>query len=123
MCIDAPESTTNSRSSGVFEVGAGIALTSQGEKNVVLSEFLSLQLFSPSPMLLCGRILLGARSPFPKFNLVPGDFGEFDGVFRSHHSKFTLNRFSRTRILRRTTQLYRLLQYRLVNTSFALSLR
>ena len=26
MCIEAPESTTNSRSSGDFEVGAGITL-------------------------------------------------------------------------------------------------
>ena len=26
MCIDAPESTTNSRSSGDLEVGAGVAL-------------------------------------------------------------------------------------------------
>ena len=28
MCIDAPESTTNSRSSDIFEVGAGIVLAS-----------------------------------------------------------------------------------------------
>ena len=32
MCIDAPESTTNSRSSGIFEVGAGIAVASTGSK-------------------------------------------------------------------------------------------
>ena len=31
MCIDAPESTTNPRASGFFEVGAGIALASTGE--------------------------------------------------------------------------------------------
>ena len=31
MCIDALESTTNSRSSGDFEVGAGVALASMGE--------------------------------------------------------------------------------------------
>ena len=31
MCIDAPESTTNSRSSAGFEVGAGVALASRGE--------------------------------------------------------------------------------------------
>ena len=31
MCIDAPESTTNSRSSGDFEVGASVALASIGE--------------------------------------------------------------------------------------------
>ena len=31
MCIDAPESTTNARSSGDFGVGAGVALASIGE--------------------------------------------------------------------------------------------
>ena len=31
MCTEAPESTTNSRSSGDFEVGAGVALASIGE--------------------------------------------------------------------------------------------
>ena len=35
MCIDAPESTTNSRSSG-FRVDAGKHLFSEGEKNVAL---------------------------------------------------------------------------------------
>ena len=30
MCIDAPESTTNSRSSGLFEVDAGITFASTG---------------------------------------------------------------------------------------------
>ena len=42
MCIDAPGSTTNSRSSGFVEVGAGITFASIGVKRVVLSEFLSL---------------------------------------------------------------------------------
>ena len=42
ICIDAPESTTNSRSSGDFEVCAGVALAARGEKNVALSVFLSL---------------------------------------------------------------------------------
>ena len=50
MCIDAPESTTNYRSSGLFEVGASIALASTEVSNVAFS-----------PMLLCGRIFLGAR--------------------------------------------------------------
>ena len=36
VCIDAPESTTNSRSSG-FNVDAGRHLFSEGEKNVALS--------------------------------------------------------------------------------------
>ena len=33
-CTDAPESTSNSRSSGLFEVDAGSALVSVGEPNV-----------------------------------------------------------------------------------------
>ena len=37
MCIDAPGSTTNSRSSGLFEVGASIALAAIEEQNVALS--------------------------------------------------------------------------------------
>ena len=41
MCIDAPESTTNSRSSDVVEAGAGITFASIGEKKD-LFEFLSL---------------------------------------------------------------------------------
>ena len=42
MCIDVPESTTNSRSSGDFEVGVGITSASIEEYNVALSEFVSL---------------------------------------------------------------------------------
>ena len=41
MCIDAPESTTNSRSSGL-RVDAGKHLFSEGEKNVVLSRSFNL---------------------------------------------------------------------------------
>ena len=36
MCIDAPESTTNSLSSGLIADGAGKHQFSEGEKNVVL---------------------------------------------------------------------------------------
>ena len=42
MCIDAPESTTNSRSSGFFEEGASITHASLGEQNVAFSLFLSI---------------------------------------------------------------------------------
>ena len=44
MCIDAPESTTNSLSSG-FHVDAGKHLFSEGEKNVALSCSLNLNTF------------------------------------------------------------------------------
>ena len=37
MCIDAPESTTKSRSSGLRVDGAGRHLFSEGDKNVALS--------------------------------------------------------------------------------------
>ena len=45
MFIDATGWPTNSRSSGDFEVGAGVVLASMGEFNVALSVFLGLQTF------------------------------------------------------------------------------
>ena len=45
MCIDAPQSTTNSLSSGFFEGGAGDDQTSEGETNVTLSLSLTLWTF------------------------------------------------------------------------------
>ena len=45
MCIDAPESTTSSRSSGDFGVGAGVALASLEEYNVASPVFLRLLTF------------------------------------------------------------------------------
>ena len=45
MCTDAPESTTNSRTSGFFEVGAGINLASMGVENLALPAFLSFKYF------------------------------------------------------------------------------
>ena len=53
---------------------------------------------------------------FPSFYLVLGALGEFDGVLWSQFSRFTWNRFVRTRILRYPTQLYGILYYR--NWSF-----
>ena len=47
MCIDAPESTTNSRSSGLT-VDAGRHLFSEGEKNVALSCSFNLNTFLAS---------------------------------------------------------------------------
>ena len=44
MCIGPPESTTNSRSSGLVEVGAAIALAQIGVQNVALPEYLSLHI-------------------------------------------------------------------------------
>ena len=46
MCVEAPESITNSRSSGDVDVGAGVAVASSGEYNVAFSAFfLSLYIF------------------------------------------------------------------------------
>ena len=56
MCIDAPESTTISRSSGFCEKGAGITHASVGEQDAASSSH-----FSPSPMVLCGCIFLAAK--------------------------------------------------------------
>ena len=117
---DASESTTSSRSSGLFEVGAGIALTYfNGILERSFIRVIEFDIFSPYSML--GRIFLGARSlhvifpefwrarpalmrftllddssrwtlPFPIFSLMPGAFGEFDGVFRSQFAWFTWSR-------------------------------
>ena len=48
MCIDAPESTTNSRSSGLRVDGAGRHLFSEGEKNVALSRSFNADTFLAS---------------------------------------------------------------------------
>ena len=42
LCIETPESITNSLSSANFEVGASVALALIGEQNVALSAFLNL---------------------------------------------------------------------------------
>ena len=55
MCIEAQESTANSRSAGFFEDGAGFTQTSEGEKNVALSFVLS---FSADASLLLQCFLL-----------------------------------------------------------------
>ena len=58
MCIDAPESTTNSHSSG-FNVDAGRHLFSEGEKNIALSCSFSFQhIFGQLPHCVAGTLLL-----------------------------------------------------------------
>ena len=57
MCIDAPESTTNSRSSG-FNVDASRHLFSEGEKNVALLAPLFLYTFGQLPRCFAGTLLL-----------------------------------------------------------------
>ena len=62
MCIEAPESTTKSRSSDDFEVGAGVALASTGEFHAALSALLSLQIcFAKVHAALRGASFLFAR--------------------------------------------------------------
>ena len=61
MCIDAPESTTNSRSSGLRIDGAGRHQFSEGEKNAASFSPLNLGCFQPASTLLHGHIAL----PFP----------------------------------------------------------
>ena len=63
MCIDAQESTTNSRSSGL-RVDAGRHLFSEGENNVALSgSFRFNTHFWPASTLLRGHLALATLSP------------------------------------------------------------
>ena len=62
MCIDAPESTTNSLSSG-FNVDAGRHLFSKGEKNAALCCSFNLNThFWPASTLLPGHLALATLS-------------------------------------------------------------
>ena len=63
MCIDAPESTTNSRSSGLRVDGAGRHQFSEGEKNAVFCfSFNFFGYFWPASTLLHGHIALAIPS-------------------------------------------------------------
>ena len=62
MCIDAPESTTNSRSSGL-RFDAGRHLFSEDEKNAALFSPLILEHFWPASTLLHGHLALATLSP------------------------------------------------------------
>ena len=62
MCIDAPESTTNSRSSGL-RFDPGRHLFSEGGKNVALFSPLILCYFWPPSTLLRGHLALATLSP------------------------------------------------------------
>ena len=61
MCIDAPESTTNSRSSGL-RVDASRHLFSEGEKNAALFYSFNLEHFWPASTLLHGHLALATLS-------------------------------------------------------------
>ena len=61
MCIDAPESTTNSRCSGL-RFDAGRHLFSEGEKNVDLFSPLVLEHFWPASTLLREHLALATLS-------------------------------------------------------------
>ena len=62
MCIDAPESTTNSLSSSPRVDGAGKHLFSEGEKNAVLSFSLNFKdFFGQPPRCFTGPSLLPFR--------------------------------------------------------------
>ena len=63
MCIDAPESTTNSRSSGL-RVDARRHRFSEGEKNVALSCSLNFNILWPASTLLRGHVALATLSHF-----------------------------------------------------------
>ena len=62
MCIDAPESTTNSLSSGLRFDGAGKQQFSEGEKNPALFSTRIVGSFWPASTLLNGHIALAILS-------------------------------------------------------------
>ena len=62
MCIDAPKSTTNSRSSGLRVDGAGKHQFSEGENNAALFFSLILGHFWPPSTLLHGTVALAIPS-------------------------------------------------------------
>ena len=62
ICFDAPDSTTNSRSSG-SRVHAGKHLFSEGDKNVALFSPLFLIHFCPASTLHRGHLALATLSP------------------------------------------------------------
>ena len=79
MCIDAPESTTNSRSSSL-RVDAGKHLFSEGEKNVALSCSFSLIRFWPASTLLRGHLALATLSLLVTDPQILGRWGYADEV-------------------------------------------
>ena len=64
MCVDGPESTTNSFSSGLSVDGAGRHLFSEGEKNAVsfFSFFKFENIFGQPPRCFTGHIALAIPS-------------------------------------------------------------
>ena len=62
MCIDAPDSTTNTLSSGLRVDGARRHQFSEGEKNAVLSFSFFFRIFLASLTLLHGHIALAIPS-------------------------------------------------------------
>ena len=63
MCIDAPESTTNSLSSGLRVDGAGSHLISEGEKNVALFFSFNFRMLLASLHAASGHLALATPSP------------------------------------------------------------
>ena len=86
ICIDAPESTTNSRSSGL-RVDAGGHQFSEGEKNAALFFSLILEYFWPASTLLRGLLALATLSlPETAFQIFE-HWGYADEVHLANHSE------------------------------------
>ena len=86
MCIDAPESTANSLSSGFVEDGAGDDQTSEGELDVALS-------FSLSLWILLAISLATLRARCSCFKVSSSDLSSNYGAWglRSSGSGWTLS--------------------------------
>ena len=74
ICTDAPESTTNSRSSGL-RFDAGKHQFSEGEKNVALSCSFNYNTFLPASTLLRGHLALATLSPLETDPQILGALG------------------------------------------------
>ena len=88
ICIDAPESTTHARSSGL-RFDAGMRLFSEGEKNVFYVSPLIFGYFWPASTLLHGHIALAIPSLLetdPQ-NLEHWCYADEDHLGKSFHSK------------------------------------
>ena len=91
MCIDAPESTTNARSSGI-RFDAGKHLFCEGEKNAALFSPSMLEYFRPDSTLLHGHIALATLS-LPETDaqiLEHWGYADEDYLGKSHSKRWIL---------------------------------
>ena len=105
MCIDAPESTTNSRSSGL-RVDAGRHLFSEGEKNVALSCSFNFNTLLASFHAASRANISERRILVSNFSVTRNSLREFHTLDWSLHvCALPENRLRRRHVLKYATQL------------------